>query len=148
MASKLLIKKRQSIRITHSPIMKKRTLLLLFTILSFSYSKAQSNSKHVASHKTGTYAYEGEFSEFRIKRTKNKQIEYSITDKSKQVIMKVQWKSSTEYWLTAKKIKNMPSCIKVGDVIKVQITSGNAKSYQCIYSSEKCGEGSSKFIKL
>lgn len=81
----------------------------------------------------GKFTYEGKQYEVVITRTKTKQIETWNNGKSK-LILKIEWISDTEYWLTFKRLVNGgENGPKKGDVIKTKILScdGNKYYYEC-----------------
>ena len=97
--------------------------------------------------KTGKFTYEGKEGEVEIIRTKNKQIEVYNGGNSK-LILKIKWINDSTYVLTHKKSINAPGCLEKGDWIKATILNGSKDQYECSYTSNRCGEGKSIFIKL
>ena len=124
-------------------------IFLVSTILFLTHLNgfAQTQEDHLKRHRTGIYQYaDSRFAGYVIKRTKKRQIEYS-KEKKEKLVLKIEWKSDSEYWLTLKK-SNVSGCLKVGYVIKTQITSATPTSYSSSFIAEGCGAGETKFIKL
>ncbi len=67
-----------------------KTIILISILLSFAsiHTFGQVHSDSLKYHKTGLYKYTGENSDYFIKRTKRKQIEYSA-DNSQKLVLKV-----------------------------------------------------------
>jgi hypothetical protein len=122
--------------------------ILLITILGLFLTQgyAQENNSY-EKFKTGIFAYEGRVGEVEICRTKKRQTEIYTNGKSK-LILKIEWVNDSTYVLTHKKSKNAPGCLDKGDWIKAIIVASDNDTYTCSYTSNKCGEGKSVFIKL
>ena len=116
----------------------------LVFIANISMAKAQTNE--YKKFRTGKFKYENN-DDFIIKRTKRKQIEYNPKTKEK-VVMRIKWKSDKEYTLKSTRIKNMPGCLKKGDVIFTVITSVSGNKSYCSFYTKNCGEGESVIIKI
>jgi hypothetical protein len=58
------------------------------------------------------------------------------------------WTSDTTYVLTLKEIVNVKGCLKIGETIRVTVLECKGKRYLAKYTSERCGQGESAFIKV
>lgn len=122
--------------------------LILITLLNLLISPVFSQDQNSFDDlKTGKFAYEGNEGEIEIIRTKKKQIEIFNNGKSK-LILKIKWLNDSTYVLTHIKAKNAVGCLQKGDTIKAIILNRNGNRYECSYSSNRCGDGKSVFIKL
>ena len=90
-----------------------KLFLSIFFSISTIWTFGQIEEGLVTDHHTGTYQYTADtgYGNFRIKRTKRKQIEYSL-DKKEKLVFKVQWISDSEYWLEFVRAKDDSGCLK------------------------------------
>lgn len=97
--------------------------------------------------KIGKFTYEGREEEVEIIRTNKTQTEIYNGGKSK-LILNIEWVNDSTYLLTHKESINASGCLNKGDWIKATIIDTKKDKYTCSYTSNKCGEGKSVFIKL
>lgn len=126
--------------------MKKLTLLaLLLTLVSLHV--AGQNKNCLESLKSGKFTYEGMEGKIEIIRSNDKQVEIYNNGESK-LILKIEWINDHEYILTHLESLNAPGCLEKGDSIKTTVVKCEDNKYYCVFTSNKCGNGSATFIKL
>ena len=116
----------------------------IFSTVSF-LSFAQTTT--LEDFRTGTFAYENMGEEIQIIRTEDTQTEI-YNNGSSQLILSIEWESDVRYVLTMKKGINAEGCLKKGDKIHTTILSHEGNVYKAYYTSKRCGEGESNFVKL
>ena len=121
-------------------------LIILITLVCGTFFTFSQRPNDYSKFKTGTFIYP-DFPDAKIVRKKRKQIEI-YNKRSSKVIMKIKWTSNSSYILTVKKLVNDSSCLKIGDVIKVKLTSSNGNTYFYDHSTKKCGNGSGSIKKV
>lgn len=122
--------------------------LILLTVLSLFFMPLRSQGQNGFDDlKVGKFTYEGKEGEIEIVRTKNRQVEIYNNGKSK-LILKIDWINDSTYVLTHIKSINAPGCLEKGDWIRATITSRSGDTYECTYTSNRCGSGKSVFKKL
>lgn len=94
--------------------------------------------------KTGKFEYRSQGSLVEIKRTKKKQIEKVGDYKIKTY---VSWQNDSTFHLKSYQM-DISGCLKIGDEIKISITSCKNNKYTAFFTSENCGQGTSEFIKV
>ena len=125
-------------------------MIKIFLIVSFCLFWIQLFSQEHRPYekfKTGKFTYEGRIGEVEIIRTKKTQTEIYNEGKSK-LIFKIKWVNDSTYILKHQKSINAPGCLEKGDWIKAIILGSENNKYTCSFTSNKCGEGQSVFIKL
>ena len=128
-----------------------REILSLCLVVIVSTTSAQVDESTLMSHRTGNYRYDERsgFSNYFIKRTKRKHVEYT-SDKKHKLIFKVKWVSPSEYWLVFVRSKNEDTgCLRKGDIIKAIITRSIEGSYSTKSTSTNCpGTVRVSFIRM
>jgi len=115
------------------------SLLLFLCCINVAFGQVSKDSLKYC--RTGTFRYQGAFSDIEIKRTDKIQTEYNH-DKSDYLKLKVQWVSPDEYWLIYIKSKNEPVTYEAKhDTLKVKITSADRHKYSCHFTEgDKSGD--------
>lgn len=94
--------------------------------------------------KTGDFEYRSNGSLIEIKRTKKRQIESYGGYKIKTYVT---WDTDSTFRLKSYEM-DISGCMKIGDEIKISITTCKDNKYTASYTSEKCGNGSTEFTKV
>jgi hypothetical protein len=101
--------------------------------------------------KTGEFtalSEEGAEMDYKVKRTKNKQIEIAAGGKIK-IISKIEWQNDTHYTLTTIKIvSKVPGCDKVGSVCYVAVSDCINGIQEYNWKQDGCGEGVIRLKKV
>ena len=126
----------------------KKLIILFVAVLGMAFTANAQVSECAKKMREGKFTYEGQENEVEIVRTKTKQTETWNNGKSK-LVLEIEWKSDTEYWLTYKRMVNVEkSAVNKGDVIKIKIISceGNKYFYECRGDNTNYSDGT--IIKL
>jgi hypothetical protein len=121
--------------------------LFVLLLICFSGTAFGQKTNCFKKHVIGKFTYQDRQHESEIIRTRTKQTEIFNFGKSK-LILKIKWLNDSTYVLTHQKAINAPGCLDKGDWIKATITNCDETHYTATYTSNKCGNGKSTFIKL
>lgn len=122
-------------------------ILSIIIFITCSLSIHAQDSPCLQKMRFGTFEYLNKHEGTTIVRKRNKHIEYSNSGKSK-LKLKIEWLNDSTYVLTHKKAVNNSGCLEKGTQIIVKIVSCDGNKYFAKYSSDKCGNGESWFIKI
>ena len=126
--------------------MKTTLLSLIACMFTFCAAFGQDNNC-LKKMRTGNFKYDVRGDDVIIVRTKKTQTEYINSGKSK-LVLKIKWLSDSVYVLKQKKAVNVPGCLHKGDEIVVKITRCYGNKYDAEYTTKKCGDGASTFIRI